>query len=264
MERQFGVPLFQRRSKGVDPTPEAQAFLEEVERNYHVLPNLEDAAAQIARKERGTLSIATIVAASLEIVPRALARLRVDEKRIKVSWRVKSSKWVLDFARSGTLRTGFTNVLYMPSGMKVLNEGTIPHMCYVPDGHPLCAAHAPLSLRDLRPYSVIGLLGQVADELTLRNIGTNVESSMTVETSLAALTLSQHCDGLPIVDAFTAHYWQQNNCGQPIVVADLPPYRFAVFGPLGIKASLIDREFQACLIEEIDKIRSWAERLAAR
>ena len=104
LERQFGVPLFQRQSKGVRPTPEAEAFLEEVERNYLVLTNLEEAAAQIARKERGTLSIATITAASLEIVPRALERMQVQEKQIKVSWQVKSSKWVLDLpapARSG-------------------------------------------------------------------------------------------------------------------------------------------------------------------
>lgn len=84
LERQFGVPLFQRQSKGVSPTPEAEAFLEEVERNYLVLTNLEEAAAQIARKERGTLSIATITAASLEIVPRALERMQVQEKQIKV------------------------------------------------------------------------------------------------------------------------------------------------------------------------------------
>ncbi len=259
LERQFGVPLFQRKSKGVSPTPEAEAFLEEVERNYLVLANLEEAAAQIARKERGTLSIATITAASLEIVPRALARLQVSEKNIKVVWQVKSSKWVLDFARSGTLRTGFANVLHIPSGMKVLHEGALPHMCFVPAGHPLNSKQGPLSLRDLRPYPVIGLLGQVQDELMLRNIGKNVHSPMTAETSLAALTLSQHCEGLPIVDAFTAHYWQKNNDGQARVVEDLPHYRFAVFEPLGINASMIDREFQTCLLEEVEKIREWSD-----
>ena len=261
LERQFGVPLFVRKSKGVTPTPEAEAFLEEVERNYLVLANLEEAAAQIARKERGTLSIVTITAASLELVPRALARLRVKEKNIRVSWQVKTSKWVLDFARSGTLRTGFANVVHMPSGMKVLHEGAMPHMCYLPDGHPLAARQGPLSLNDLRPYPVIGLLGQVEDELALRNIGSNAPSPMTAETSLAALMLSQHCDGLPIVDAFTAHYWQQNNGGHPRAVEDLPSYRYAVFEPLGIKASMIDRDFQTCLIEEIGQISTWFDSL---
>ncbi|MTI03377.1 LysR family transcriptional regulator [Roseibium sp. RKSG952] len=257
LERQFGVPLFQRKSKGVSPTPEAEAFLEEVERNYLVLTNLEEAAAQIARKERGTLSIATITAASLEIVPSALARLQVAEKNIKVVWQVKSSKWVLDFARSGTLRTGFANVLHMPSGMRVLHEGTLPHMCLVPAEHPLGAQRTPLSLRDLRPYPIIGLLGQVADELAVRNVGANIHSPLTAETSLAAITLSQHCGGLPIVDAFTAHYWHQNHDGQPRIVEDLPDYRFAVFEPLGTSASLIDREFQTYLIEEVEKIQAW-------
>lgn len=263
LEQQFGVPLFQRKSKGVLPTPEAEAFLEEVERNYMVLTNLEEAAAEIARKERGTLSIATIMAASLEIVPRALARLQVAEKNIKVVWQVKSSKWVLDFARSGTLRTGFANVLHIPSGMKVLYESAVHHMCFVPSGHPLSRGQGPLSLRDLRRYPIIGLLGQVADELALRNIGSSVHSPLTAETSLAALTLSQHCNGLPVVDAFTARYWRQNHDGQPRIVEDLPSYRFAVFEPLGTSASLIDREFQTYLIEEVEKVQAWISGFAS-
>ena len=258
LERQFGVPLFQRKSKGVHPTPEAEAFLEEVERNYLVLSNLEEAAAQIARKERGTLSIATITAASLEIVPRALERLGVREKQIKVSWQVKSSKWVLDFARSGTLKTGFANVLLMPTGMQLLFEGAVPHMVFVPEGHPLAAEAGPLPLRELRGEPLIGLLGQVADELALRNIGSNAGAPMTAETSLAALTLSQHCGGLAVSDAFTAHYWQQRHGGRARIVPDLPSYRFAVFEPHGSRASMIDREFQACLIDEIKRIMSWA------
>lgn len=261
LERQFGVPLFQRKSKGVMPTPEAEAFLEEVERNYLVLTNLEEAAAQIARKERGTLSFATITAASLEIVPKALARMEVQKKKIKVSWQVKSSKWVLDFARSGTLKTGFANVLHMPSGMRVLHENAFPHMCLLPPDHPLSTLPGPLMLRQLRPYAVIGLLGQVADELAVRNIGQNASEPLTAETSLAAVTLSGHCGGIPILDAFTAHYWHSNQGGTLKIIKDLPLYRFAVFEPLGVKASAIDREFQSRLIEETECIEAWVSSL---
>lgn len=260
LERQFGVPLFLRKSKGVQSTPEAEAFLEEVERNYVVLTNLEEAAAQIARSERGVLSFATITSASLEIVPRALERLRVQEKKITVTWHVKSSKWVIDFARSGTFKTGFANVLHMPSGMHVLYEKSTPHMCFVPNDHPLATDRGPISLRHLRQYPLIGLLGQVADELALRNIGTNVETPLTAETSLAALTLSQSCDGIPIIDIFTAHYWSGQHAGVARIVEDLPKYRFAVFEPLGTRASLIDQEFQDCLLKEIDAILGWSEK----
>ncbi|MBY6045954.1 LysR family transcriptional regulator [Phaeobacter italicus] len=259
LERAFGVPLFRRRSKGVTATPEAEAFMKEVERNLFALMNLEEAAAQIARKERGALSIATITAASLEIVPRALARFRPADKNIKVSLQVKSSKWVMDFTRSGAFRTGFANVLHIPSGMKVLHEGALPHMCFLPPGHALSDTKAALSLRELRPYPIIGLLGQVEDELALRNIGTNVHSPMTAETSLAALSLSQCCEGLPIVDPFTAHFWQKTNAGRPRIISDLPFYRYALFEPLSIGASMIDRELQAFLIEEIEVIKSWID-----
>jgi hypothetical protein len=108
-------------------------------------------------------------------------------------------------------------------------------------------------------YPIIGLLGQVEDELALRNIGTNVHSPMTAETSLAALSLSQCCEGLPIVDPFTAHFWQKTNAGRPRIISDLPFYRYALFESLSIGASMIDRELQAFLIEEIEVIKSWVD-----
>ncbi len=259
LERQFGASMFERKSKGLKPTPEAEAFLEEVERNYIVLTNLADAAAQIVRKERGRLSFATITSASLELVPRALKHLELTQKNISVSWQVKSSKWVIDFARSGALKTGFANVLRMPSGMRILYENAIPHMCFIPPDHPLAVDNGPLSMRDLRPYPVIGLLGEVADELALRNIGTNARFPMTVETSLSALTLSQSSGAIPIIDAFTAHYWENQHTGRARIIKNLPLYRFAVFEPLGSKASLIDQEFQQCLINEICQILKWLD-----
>jgi DNA-binding transcriptional LysR family regulator len=264
LESRIGVPLFIRRSKGVIPTPEAEAFLKEVERCYAALENLEDAAAQIARKERGTLSFATITAASLEVVPRTLARLGVQDRNISVSWQIKSSKWVIDFARAGALKTGFANVLHMPSGMHILHESTVPHMCWLPQDHPLAAQTDDLDLRSLRSLSVVGLLGQVAEELRVRNIGQNAHAPLVVETSLAALTLAEACGAVPIVDAFTARYWTARHGGVARPISDLPSYRFAVFEPLGIRASLIDREFQEVLIDEINTAKEWAEKPPTR
>ncbi len=259
LEREFGASLFVRKSKGVDPTPEAEAFLEEVERHYLVLRNLTEAAAQISRRERGRLTFATMTAASLEIVPLALEKMKAGEKLLTVNWHVKSSNWVIDFTRSGTINTGLASITNLPTGMHILYESSVPHMCLLQADHPLAQHSGSLKLRDLRPYRVVGLLGQVADEIAIRQIGANASTPMNAETSLAAIGLSKHCGGIPIVDAFTAHSWIKHNGGLARPVVDLIAYRFAMFEPSGVKAAMVDREFQGFLVKEIECVRAWAE-----
>lgn len=260
LERAFGAPLFLRRSKGVVPTPEAEAFLEEVARSFAALTNLGEVAAQITRGERGVLSVATITAASLELVPKTLAQMRVAEKNIAVAWQIKSSNWVIDVARSGVLRTGFANLLHMPSGMHILHEDAAPHMCWLPDNHPLVHKTGPLFMKDLSPFPLVGLLGHVSDELARRNIGANSSSPLGAETSIAALTMSRACGGIPIIDIFTAHFWIGEHGGTVRAIGDLPYYRYATFEPMDGRSSLIDREFQQMFIEEQMRIREWADR----
>lgn len=259
LERTFGAPLFQRLSKGVRPTPEAEFFLEEVERSFAALANLTEVATQITRGELGVLSFATITAASLELVPATLARMRVSEKKIAVAWQIKSSNWVIDIARAGALRTGFANLLHIPSGMHILHEDVAPHMCWLPDDHALAQQSKPLVMQDLAPYPLVGLLGQVADELARRNVGANSGTPLTAETSVAALTMAFACGFIPIVDIFTAHFWIGKHGGTARPIADLPQYRYATFEPLDGRASLVDREFQKIFIEEQARIKAWAD-----
>ncbi|WP_170332560.1 LysR family transcriptional regulator [Ruegeria arenilitoris] len=261
LEREFGVPLFRRRSKGVTPLPEAEEFYQEVERNFLALANLDEVATQIARKDRGSLSIATITAASLDIVPQALKRLNIAEKNIRIDWRVRSSNWILDYARFGAMRTGFAYVSRSLKEMNILYEGSLPHVCFVPEGHPLSADQGALKLDQMAPYQIIGLRNEVESALSLSDLPVGEHPPVTVETSLAALTLCKTCGGLPVVDAFTACHWWKGNKGQPRIVEDLPLYRFAVVEPIGINASQIDRDFQDCLIEEIERVVSWIKRL---
>lgn len=261
LEREFGVPLFRRRSKGVTPLPEAEEFYQEVKRNFSALANLNEIASQIARKDRGSLSIATITAASLDLVPQALRRLNIAGKNIRIDWRVRSSNWILDYARFGAMRTGFAYVSRSLKQMNVLFEGSLPHICFVPEGHPLAAGQGALTLEQMAPYQIIGLRNEVESALSLSDLLEGERPPVTVETSLAALTLSKSCGGLPLVDAFTAFHWLQGNKGRPRIVEGLPLYRFAVVEPIGINASQIDRDFQDCLIQEIERVVLWTKQL---
>jgi DNA-binding transcriptional LysR family regulator len=256
LERQFGMPLFQRKSKGVQPTAEATAFLREVEHNRMILANLEEAALQIAQKERGALSVATITAGSLEVVPRALARMNISDNPLTLNMQVKPSRWVLDFALSGQMFTGFANVLHVPTGVNVLYESSLPHLCFSPPGTAPCPASGPVRLEELSACRIIGLQGEVADELRIRRIGRNARAPLTAETSLSALTLARHTGALPIIDGFTACHWLRHSPGTLLAIEDLPRYQFAVFEPTGARAAEVDRAFQSRLIAEIQVIEA--------
>ena len=261
LERQFGCPLFTRKSKGVQPTPEAEEFLIEIERTYSALASLEEAAEEIARKERGSLIFGANTALSLEVVPRALRALGVDNLDISVNWHVKTSRWVTEFASMGTLKLGFANIQDAPTGVNLLFEGAVPHMCILPREHTLAASRTTLRLEDLRHERLIGLQGVIADELAVRQIGKKFLSPITSELSISALLLAEQDVGLPIADAFTAHFWSELRGTVALPIVDLPSYRFALFEPIGVRRSLIALRFKEELVRETDRILRWVDDL---
>ena len=177
---------------------------------------------------------------------------------------MRSSNWILDYARFGAMRTGFAYVPRSLKEMNVLYEGSLPHVCFVPEGHPLSSEHGVPTLDRMAPYRIIGPRNEVESALSLSDLPVGEHPPVTVETSLAALTLCETCGGLPVVDAFTACHWLKGNKGRPRIVEDLPLYRFAVVEPIGIDASRIDRDFQNWLIQEIERVVSWTKRLHAK
>ncbi|AFO93448.1 LysR family transcriptional regulator (plasmid) [Phaeobacter inhibens] len=258
LEREFGCPLFIRKGKGVQPTPEAEEFLIEVERSYLALTSLEDAAQEIAHKERGSLTFGANTALSLEVVPRALRALGVRDQNISINWHVKTSRWVTEFAGIGTLKLGYANIQDLPEGVNLLYEGAVPHMCILPNGHAL-TGQTQIVLDDLKHEQLIGLQGSVADELAARKIGKKCQAPLTTELSLTALLLAEDDTGLPIVDAFTAHFWVgMRNC-VALPVSDLPIYRFALFEPIGSRRSLIAVQFKDKLVAETERVLHWVE-----
>lgn len=261
LERQFGCSLFTRKSKGVQPTPEAEEFLIEVERTYSALASLEEAAEEIARKERGSLTFGANTALSLEVVPKALKALGVQKHDIAVNWHVKTSRWVTEYASMGTLKLGFANIQDIPEGVNLLYEGEVPHMCILKQDHELAGAHRALRLEDLREERLIGLQGAIADELSMRQIGDRFLSPLTSELSITALLLGEQDVGLPIADAFTAHFWTGLKPSVAISIADLPAYRFALFEPIGTRPSLIAHRFKEELISETECILRWVDEM---
>jgi DNA-binding transcriptional LysR family regulator len=254
IEKQFGCPLFVRRSRGVDPTPEAQLFLEEVERTYGALATLEEVAREIAQRKRGALTFGTIAAFAFEIAPRALARLGVKEQSISVRWRVRSSAQLISWARAGTLDLCIAYLERELSGVRVLLHESVPHMCIVPASHKCASSRRGIYLSDLLHERVIGLIGVTEDALRSRDIGASDGRLVVAETSFAAAALAEHGAGLAIVDPFSASAFVRTGTMKAVPVLDMAPYEFALFEPVEARSSLLSSELRNTLTDEIRRV----------
>jgi DNA-binding transcriptional LysR family regulator len=253
IEEQFGCPLFVRKSRGLDPTPEAQLFLEEVERTYGALATLEDAAREIAQRKRGALTFGTIAAFAFEVAPRALARLGVSEQSISVRWRVRSSAQLISWARAGTLDLGIAYLERELSGVRVLLHEKVPHMCLLSASHKRAASRRGIHLSDLSQERVIGLIGVTEDALRSRDIGSRDGRLVVAETSFAAAALAEHGGGLAIVDPFSASAFVKTGRMKAVPVLDMAPYEFALFEPVEARSSLLGNDLKNILAEEIHR-----------
>ncbi|MBE2278492.1 MAG: LysR family transcriptional regulator [Rhodobacteraceae bacterium] len=261
LEAIVGFALFRRRSRGMAPTAEALFFQREVETIYTALKSLEDAAREIAHGRRGQLSLVVNHAIALDLAPRALGRMNLARRNVSVTCQCKSSDWIIDFARSGTIRTGVANIERMPKGMHTRMTSATPHLCLLPAGDPLAVARGPLDLAALRGRRLVGLTGSVADALTLRGIPGANEPGFTSEISLGAVTMAAMLGAVPVVDAFTAQFCAAHLPAVVRPLPELPPYLLAIFGPAGAQLSGLDRELQGLLEDEIRRTEAWVEGL---
>lgn len=264
LERRLGFRLFVRRSRGVTPTAEAKIFLTQLERSYAALSSLEDYAREIAQMTRGELSLITNQAISLEVAPNALAHLNLKDNDISVTCQCKSSDWIIDAARSGIIKTAIANGETLPPDMHREMLSKTPHMCILPKESAIAARDEPLTLEHLRGLRLVSLTGEVRSFLAGSDMGSEQGPLVTCENSIGSIALAKKLGFVPIVDAFTAHYWEglTNDVARPIL--ELPTYSLALFTPSGAHLSMLDKKLQTHLRDEVEQIEAWAFRKTAR
>lgn len=257
-EKKFGCKLFSRQARGVKPTPEARAFLEEVERKLVVMTTLEEAASQIANKSRGMLLVGVNAGLSVSIIPSALKTFNVHEKRISVRLQIKSSPRIIDYVRSGTLDLGLVNIQDIPEGVSLLAQGVVPYMAIFPQHHPIAQNSRSIKLEDLHAEHIVGIDEDVADALSVRRIGQNFDFPITAGVSFAAVVAAEAICAIPIVDAFMASYWTSRVGGVAVPITDVPKFKFALIEPSAVRSSLVSEGFSKHIKGETNRIKEWA------
>ena len=150
LEATLKLLLFTRSGAGITATADAISFYSEVERSFVGLQQLEHAAQAIRQRREGFLHVAATGAFGVLCLPRALASVREQSPDLRIRLTVTRSAEILDLVATRRCHMGITAIPPNAAGIDHDELPSVPIVCLLPPGHPLCAR------RVLRPRDLIG------------------------------------------------------------------------------------------------------------
>ncbi|UHL65450.1 LysR substrate-binding domain-containing protein [Paralcaligenes sp. KSB-10] len=206
LEAQTAFPLFLRQNGRLYPTPEALAFLEEVEQVYSRLDHLGNVMGNIRMLESGHLRVIVSTPFAQWLLPEALARFRKKRPDIRVSVEIvvrrDMPKWLEEQKFDVALIT-------FPVDYPVAHLRNLPSLnavCILPLGHPL--ADVPVvRARDLAGQPFISIIPNTVPRMKIDQIFSqlSIQRSVMIEIQTGASICSLVAAGLgvAIVDPVT-------------------------------------------------------------
>lgn len=230
LERAVGFDLFTRMPGRIIPTPEGEVFFRHVQTVYHGLQSLEIAAKDIANLKHDRLRVASFPAASLGVVPEAIARLNGKYPELKVRLEVQSSARVLERVSSRQVDVGISTFPVEYPGVVVERIYEPFCKCVLPKDHPK-AGHGSITIDELAEERNIG----ISDDLTIgialalarQQAGLPTVSQVETTSAYAVCKMVELGLGIGVVDPLTASVFGSSG----VAVLDLEPdirFNFAI------------------------------------
>ena len=135
LETEAGLPLFVRARARLQPTPEAQAFLAEVERSFVGIDLLQLRLHGLRQFGVDRLNIAAYPALGLGLVPRVLGALQARRPALNVSLQVMSSREVRERVLSGLCEIGLMADEASTLGLNHYVLAEVAGVVALPKGH---------------------------------------------------------------------------------------------------------------------------------
>ena len=156
LEARFGVPLFERRARGVEPTEAGRALVRHVRSLHASLHALESEVVEFSRGIKGHLRIAANASAISECLPPDLAAFSRAHPQIRISLEDQTSPEVQAAVAEGRADVG----IFVPPlldnrlSTRAYRHGSLAAM--VPAGHVL-ADRTSVRFDDLLDHDIVGL-----------------------------------------------------------------------------------------------------------
>jgi len=156
LEARFGVPLFERRARGVEPTEAGRALVRHIRGLHASLHALESEVVEFSRGIKGHLRIAANASAISECLPPDLAAFSQAHPQIRISLEDQTSAEVQAAVAEGRADVGIFVPPLLDNRLTTwrYRHGTLAAM--VPQGHAL-AAQAAVRFEALLDHDIIGL-----------------------------------------------------------------------------------------------------------
>ncbi len=166
LEQDMGFPLFRRRRGRLEPTPEAQFLLGEVERAIANLDHVAQIAEDIRQGRSGHLRIACLPGFATSLLPRVIARFLKQRPDATISFQPRNNQRVQEWIMAQHYDVGFAEV---PPEHPAIEYETV-HVrcvCVLPEDHDL-AAKALITPADLDNVPLVSMNRDHAHFRTVR------------------------------------------------------------------------------------------------
>ncbi|AVS68108.1 LysR family transcriptional regulator [Paracidovorax avenae] len=137
LEAETGMKLFERKAGGLSPTPEAEAFYQEVQRSFIGLDTLEESVRLIRRLGTGTLRVAASPSIAMSVMPQVIRAFRQRYPEAPVSIQTSDSPAVAKWTATRYCDIGLASYLADTPGVQARHWATDEGVCIVPLGHRL-------------------------------------------------------------------------------------------------------------------------------
>lgn len=155
LETQAGLSLFERVRGRLNPTPEARAFLQEVDRSFVGLDLLMHRLQSLRQFGVGRLLLACYPALGMGFAPRCLAR-HLAQSSLSVSLQIMGSRDVRERLLSGQCDIGLMADESSTAGIEHHVFAQVDGVLVMGPGHPL-ASRAVIAAQDLRDQAFLSL-----------------------------------------------------------------------------------------------------------
>lgn len=208
LEQQAGFLLFERRRGALHATPEAKAFLAEVDRVFVGLSSLEHRLKSLRAFGLERLRIACYPAFGLGFVPRALAAWQAEGANApQVSLQILSSRDVRDSVLRGDADFGLMADELPVNGLTSVRFARLPGVVVMPKEHPL-ARRKQVKAAQLAESRFIALNPEDAFMQRLQQLiasaGVTLTPSMVTPYGASVCELALHGLGVGIANPITA------------------------------------------------------------
>ncbi len=208
-EAKIGVPLFDRISNRLLPTPDARVLLADAEPLFRVHEAIQRKAWDLRTGRAGVLRILSTAELSQLLVPRALKRFLEEHPDVRVALETVRMDELLEGVESGSADVGVA--MRPPARPSLVRDVLVEAemMCICPAGDPL-AGQPVLTPFDVRERAAIGPspgspLGGLIDT-TFERSGEHYNPAIEVRFSNVARSLVEEGLGIGFVDELTARH----------------------------------------------------------